>query len=353
MTSRRCVVISKKVWNDEEINIIKEYYGKIPNKELINRFPGRTKKQLVAKAKELGLCQKEKFVHNFSELVGQAFGQWFVDDINYELSKERGMRYYNCTCRCGIKKPVSKLSLKNGSSTSCGHEHKSLEVGDVIGDFEILEIIKEGSSTAWKCICRCVYGENHTRSYKYLLEYRYTNDVRCNCYKKNKYELINDYYAVTTYKGEKFYIDKEDYDVVSQYQWFVTEHGYISATSNHMYLHRLVMNFPENMQIDHKNGNRLDCRKQNLRICDNQRNSYNTALRKNNKSGIKGVYYSTSNKSWNVQITYEGKVMHVGYFKNKIDAINKRLEIEKELFKDYSYYERENVDVDEAIKNAI
>ena len=55
-------------------------------------------------------------------------------------------------------------------------------------------------------------------------------------------------------------------------------------------IHRVVINAPTGMDIDHINGDPLDNRKENLRICTRGQNSQNRALRRDSESRFKGVY---------------------------------------------------------------
>ena len=55
-------------------------------------------------------------------------------------------------------------------------------------------------------------------------------------------------------------------------------------------VHRLIMGSPEGMHIDHINGNALDNRKQNLRVCTRSQNAMNKKLRSDSTTGYKGVY---------------------------------------------------------------
>ena len=72
--------------------------------------------------------------------------------------------------------------------------------------------------------------------------------------------------------------------------------------------------------IDHINGNSLDNRKLNLRICTNSQNLMNRGKNKNNTSGYKGVRLINSNKKWRAQIQYKKIFYHLGCFEKRIDA---------------------------------
>lgn len=67
--------------------------------------------------------------------------------------------------------------------------------------------------------------------------------------------------------------------------------------------------------LDHINGNRSDNRLCNLREANNTQNQWNAGISKNNTSGIKGVAWRESYKSYRVRIRVNGKQLHIGYFK--------------------------------------
>lgn len=88
--------------------------------------------------------------------------------------------------------------------------------------------------------------------------------------------------------------------------------------------------------IDHINGNTLDNRKNNLRICTNRENTSNrTKLGTNNTSGILGVRFDNRRNKWYADIQYKGKCIFLGYFNIKEDAIKARIDAEKSYFKEF------------------
>jgi hypothetical protein len=72
-------------------------------------------------------------------------------------------------------------------------------------------------------------------------------------------------------------------------------------------------------QIDHVNGNRSDNRISNLRAVTKEANGRNAARRKDNASGVTGVYWSDWRNKWQAYIRLQGKKRHLGYF-NDIEA---------------------------------
>lgn len=133
-----------------------------------------------------------------------------------------------------------------------------------------------------------------------------------------------------------FKMDKGDYPKIRNKVWWVKDNGYIYTQENKpkrksIYLHRVIMNAPKGMVVDHINHNKLDNRKKNLRICTQSQNNMN-------KFVIVGV--SKFRDRWRARIKVNGKEFHLGVFNNVRDALECRKSKELELFKEYSkFYE--------------
>lgn len=80
------------------------------------------------------------------------------------------------------------------------------------------------------------------------------------------------------------------------------------------------MQTPQGMETDHVNGNRLDNRRENLRICSKFDNMRNRGKQANNTAGYKGVFYSIRARRWRAQIRVKGKSIHLGLFDETVDA---------------------------------
>ncbi len=87
--------------------------------------------------------------------------------------------------------------------------------------------------------------------------------------------------------------------------------------------------------IDHLNNLKDDNRIENLRWVTQQENCYNQSLKSCNTSGIKGVHWYKSNSKWGARITYNNKVIFLGLFENKEDAIIARSKKAQELFGEF------------------
>lgn len=133
---------------------------------------------------------------------------------------------------------------------------------------------------------------------------------------------------ITLTKGKSTMVDDEDYELLNKFIWNAHRYGskFRAITKKgpegkEILMHRLIMKAPKGMEVDHINHNPLDNRKNNLRLAsraDNQKNQ--PQLRKNNKSGYKGVSWYKPSKRWQVHINILGKRKHLGHFINIIEA---------------------------------
>jgi hypothetical protein len=73
-------------------------------------------------------------------------------------------------------------------------------------------------------------------------------------------------------------------------------------------------------QVDHRNGDKLDNRRRNLRAATTSQNKANEGIRRNNTSGFKGVYWSAWADKWMAKIKVNYKDIYLGYYRRKVDA---------------------------------
>ena len=120
-------------------------------------------------------------------------------------------------------------------------------------------------------------------------------------------------------EGLKFIIDEEDYDKFVKGESFYSNKGY-ARSGKDKFLHRLIMNAPDGMDVDHINGNPLDNRKSNLRICSRSQNQMNKGKYKNNTTGFKGVHFYKPTGKFVSRIKVDGKNLYLGCFEKAEDA---------------------------------
>lgn len=79
------------------------------------------------------------------------------------------------------------------------------------------------------------------------------------------------------------------------------------------YLHRLIAGATDKYQyVDHINGNGMDNRKNNLRICTCSENQMNRSRQKTNKGKYKGVSFRKDTHKWKAQISIKNKMKDIG-----------------------------------------
>lgn len=131
--------------------------------------------------------------------------------------------------------------------------------------------------------------------------------------------------------------DPDVWSTACNYTWFATTQGYARSDTGSGYIlfHRYVIPNQSDYDIDHINGNPLDNRRCNLRVCTHQENSRNLKVCKKNTSGVTGVYWRTRSKRWVAQIMVNGRQITLGYFKDFQDAVKCRKDAEKRFFGSY------------------
>ena len=213
-----------------------------------------------------------------NDIIGKKFGKLLVLNRTNIKSKTNGY-YYECLCDCGNKVNVLKHNLTSFHTKSCG------------------------------CLRK----------------------VCCSYIGKTNKQLINDMqekdgYIILKIKDKECLIDKDVFNVVKNYK-FCIQKGY--AFNNKIgKLHKFIVgSIPKGMQVDHINGNRMDNRRCNLRVCSNQQNSFN---RKCN-----GYYFRKDLNKWQSYITVNNKTITLGCYEKEEDAIRVRKEAEEKYFGDY------------------
>lgn len=143
-------------------------------------------------------------------------------------------------------------------------------------------------------------------------------------------------------KGEtiRILIDEDDLPLFHSRKWHVTTFNYVKSfvgqsnyKQKYIFLHREVMNAPPYLQVDHINLNRLDNRKQNLRLCTPGENARNHPPHKNSKVG-KGV--SRQKNRWIARIMVDGKSTYLGHFVCPVEAAVAYRDASKKLHGEFS-----------------
>ena len=281
--------------------------------------------------------------------------------------------YFNCKCKCGCglltKYRVDQFSQ---SKKKCDKQKKEIRekadkkyrdkhvprdtyktrlLGKVYGNLKVIDFYgyNKYKQIVFKCECQCIDKNIVYATYTDLESKRKDN---CGCltiikqhdsHKKfNTYDLSGDYGIGYTTKGEEFWFDLEDYNLIKDYCW--NKHDkYITArdeNGNEIRMHRVIMGVVDgSIKVDHIFHHEYDNRKSELRLATNQENTFNHVLHSNNTSGVSGVSWDSEKDLWRARIFIDGKGIHLGYYNNFNDAVAVRLDAEEKHFGDFQYKE--------------
>lgn len=121
-------------------------------------------------------------------------------------------------------------------------------------------------------------------------------------------------------------VDSEDFARCALYNWIFNRGYVVTHIQNRQYnLARIVLNDFESDQIDHKDGDKLNNQKYNLRVATSSQNNMNKIKVDRFKpcsSVYKGVSWNKEDKRWKAQIKLNGKMIYLGYFKDELEAAN-------------------------------
>lgn len=139
--------------------------------------------------------------------------------------------------------------------------------------------------------------------------------------------------------NKKTLVDDEDFEFINQWKWrfhISNPHGqgyaYRTCKDNNIFMHRVIMNrinkdFPiifdkkTKIMIDHINRDRLDNRRQNIRIATNRENQLNSIRQNRSYTNYQGIFKQTSGSpGFRVLIKRNGKQLYLGSFKDKEQA---------------------------------
>lgn len=133
-----------------------------------------------------------------------------------------------------------------------------------------------------------------------------------------------------TINGHEVLFDKRDSELVGGYNWNCYQNScgqiyfsvYDKNSKRILKLHRELVSCPDGYYVDHINGNTLDNRRKNLRVCRKIQNQYNQKKHKNARhSKFKGVTFREGlSKPWEAFIYPNGKSLRLGYFRTEKEA---------------------------------
>lgn len=126
-------------------------------------------------------------------------------------------------------------------------------------------------------------------------------------------------------------VDDDDFGRVSAIKWRYCpvrgKHEYAMGTTSgshktrkHMFMHRLLLNAPKGMDVDHIDGNGLNNQRSNIRLATRAQNQMNKKKKPACSSIYKGVYFRKCRRKWISYIRINKQKTFVGYFDTEVEA---------------------------------
>lgn len=122
-------------------------------------------------------------------------------------------------------------------------------------------------------------------------------------------------------EGKFAIVDADVYDELSRYKWSICAGGYVGGRvfvgdiKKQVLIHRFIMKPPDDMDTDHRDGNSLDNRRSNLRVCPTIHNTWNRRKTKNpTSSRFAGVSFDKATGKWNANIGYRKRQINLGLY---------------------------------------
>lgn len=137
-------------------------------------------------------------------------------------------------------------------------------------------------------------------------------------------------------------VDDADVPFVSEFKWYLSSDGryaiakpYKDGKQPTVYMHRLLMCAKKGQQVDHANGNGLDNRRQNIRLCNQSQNNANIRTGHRASTGFRGVYENPRG-TYFAAISINGRIKNLGTFVQKEDAALAYDRAKKTLFGEFA-----------------
>lgn len=145
-------------------------------------------------------------------------------------------------------------------------------------------------------------------------------------------------------------VDDRDYRRLSKFKWHLRTDGYpvrsiyLGKDESGKYrsttkpMHQDILKLPKGMTVDHRDRDRLNMRRANLRPCTQQQNVCNNGPRKDKlKSKFKGVTRHTQYGAWTARVQSNGKRVSLGFFDTDIAAAKAYDRAARKLHGEFAY----------------
>lgn len=130
-------------------------------------------------------------------------------------------------------------------------------------------------------------------------------------------------------KGYTTQVDDIDFEQLNRFKWYAATSRsntpiYAARKSGtkprkNIYMHRLLLNAPQDREVDHIDGNGLNNTRGNIRLVTRRQNSLNTSKRPS-RIPYRGVEFRKADGRYWCRIVHNGKRISIGYFHSAVNA---------------------------------
>lgn len=143
-------------------------------------------------------------------------------------------------------------------------------------------------------------------------------------------------------------VDDEDFERVGHLRWFLVTQFMVTKSSRYamrrevrdgkpstVYLHRRILNAEKGQIVDHINGDGIDCRRSNLRLCTPSQNQANKKRKTRTSSPYKGVWQRPGGR-WTGELTKDFQPIRIGTFDTAEEAAREYDRLARELHGEFA-----------------
>ena len=127
-------------------------------------------------------------------------------------------------------------------------------------------------------------------------------------------------------------VDDADYPLLSEFRWsyraerdgrqgYAVRHHKVDGKDRLCYMHRQIMQPGPGQEVIFLNHDRKDCRRENLRVVSKEEARRHHRVRRDSKSGVKGVRYNPETDTWSAYVYRGGRCQHVGTYYSQEQAV--------------------------------
>jgi HNH endonuclease/AP2 domain len=155
------------------------------------------------------------------------------------------------------------------------------------------------------------------------------------------------YREIALTQGKVAIVDPDDYEALSKFKWYAYWDPHpqtyrarrnirdLNGKRQTVLMHRQILNSPTGIEVDHRDGDGLNNRRDNLRSATSSQNAQNQKAKSNNRSGLKGIWKLPDGR-WKAKVVCGGISHYLGIFFTPEDAHAAYIEAAKRLHGEFA-----------------